>query len=230
MEGFLSFFDEHRLNLILAHYRRLSKEDDCLKGSLILNAGGGVGKEASLIAGHLPQHLFVLDKDFVWLRKAAENLSAYANSSFLCADAERIPLKDKSVDIAVFKDILHHLVSAHDGLVEGLRVSKKAVFVDEPLSGPMRDLFNNLFVWLRLKERYEIRDGRELKFRIDKMFLERVRKSSNAKVHCFPYLFYHFKFLDKIKNGSLKAFLGGLFVVLGVILPLKNRIIVIILT
>ena len=229
MSVILTLFDDYRLSLFLKYYFNISGNPDIFKGTAVLDVGGGEGKEALLVLKHSPQFFVLLDKDLPWLKNAKANLSYFDKKSFVCADAECLPLKDKSVDVVIFKDILHHLLESHNGITEGIRVSRKVIFIDEPAKGRIRDVINEIFVRLKIKERYEIREGRELKFRIDNNLLQRVREEQDVGVFYFPYLFYQFGFFEKVQNRLLKILLKKIVITLNVILPVKNRAIIIIL-
>ncbi|MGI8557914.1 MAG: class I SAM-dependent methyltransferase, partial [Solirubrobacteraceae bacterium] len=48
------------------------------------------------------------------------------------ADAERLPLRDRAIDLAYVHDGLHHLADPHVGLAEMARVARRAVSITEP--------------------------------------------------------------------------------------------------
>ncbi|HTZ10856.1 MAG TPA: class I SAM-dependent methyltransferase [Candidatus Margulisiibacteriota bacterium] len=223
------FFDDYRLKLLLKHYSGIGGENNVFRGATVLDVGGGEGKEAVLALEYRPRFFVLLDKDFAWLKNARVNLSHLENKTFLCADAESLPLNDKCVDIVIFRDILHHLLEAYNGIKEGIRVSRKVIFIDEPAEGMMRNLINWLLVSFKKKDKYEIRDGRELKFRINRKLLERIREEQGVELFYFSYFYYHFGFFDKVENGFLKILIKKMVVIFNTILPVKNRAMIIIL-
>jgi hypothetical protein len=229
MSGLLEIFSDYRFRLFLKYYADINGDPNIFRDASVLNVGGGQGAEGALVLKHSPRFFVLLDNDLVWIKDARLNLSHFANKYFLCADAESLPLKDKSLDIVVFRDILHHVLDANDAIREGIRVSKKVIFIDEPAKGRMRDLINWVMVSLKKKDRYEIREGRELKFRIDRKLLERIREEEGVEVFYFPYLYYHFGFFDKVQNGFLKILIKKIVIIFNAILPVKNRAMIIIL-
>ena len=70
----------------------------------------------------------------------------------IVADAERLPFRDASMDIVVVHDGLHHLPDPQAGVLEMLRVARRAVAISEPTPSPATALAMRAGIAHRVEE------------------------------------------------------------------------------
>jgi ubiquinone/menaquinone biosynthesis C-methylase UbiE len=104
-----------------------------LDGALVVSVCGGSGMDAEFLARAGARVVVVADISLGAAKRASER----ARRSGLpivpvVADAIRLPLADRSVDIAYVHDGLHHLGQPFVALGEMARVARRAVSVTEP--------------------------------------------------------------------------------------------------
>lgn len=122
-----------------------------LKGATALAVCGGSGMDAEFLARG-GAHVFTADLSVGAAKRARERARRRGLAILpVVADAERLPFRDRSIDIAYVHDGLHHLTDPLKGLDEMLRVARTAVAVNEPA----RAAVTELAIWLRLSERVE---------------------------------------------------------------------------
>jgi ubiquinone/menaquinone biosynthesis C-methylase UbiE/uncharacterized protein YbaR (Trm112 family) len=108
--------------------------EDLLPGSTALTVCGGSGLDAEFLA-RAGARVVLTDISLGVLRQAAERARRFGlDVEIVVADAENLPFRDDSVDIAYVHDGLHHLERPALALAEMARVSRRAVSVSEPAS------------------------------------------------------------------------------------------------
>ena len=122
----------HRLTEVLSENIR--------KGERVLDVGCGDGELASLIMQQRPdievQGIDVLVRD-----RTKIPVVAY--------DGERIPYSNKSFDVVMFSDVLHHTNNPRMLLCEAARVSRRAIVLkDHTLDGPFAYSTLRLMDWV----------------------------------------------------------------------------------
>lgn len=111
-----------------------------LPGATAAVVCSGPGADAELLAraGAGP---LVLDVSAGAVHRARERFRRRSiDAGAAVAVAERLPLADRSVDIAYVHDGLHHLEDPLAGLREMARVARRAVIVSEPTESPVTRL------------------------------------------------------------------------------------------
>jgi ubiquinone/menaquinone biosynthesis C-methylase UbiE len=112
--------------------RSVSQVDDVLPDANVLAMCGGSGMEAEFLA-RLGARVVVADISLGAARRARERAArTRLPITSIIADAEALPVADRSVDLAYVHDGLHHLEDPFRGLAELARTAKNAVSVNEP--------------------------------------------------------------------------------------------------
>jgi ubiquinone/menaquinone biosynthesis C-methylase UbiE/uncharacterized protein YbaR (Trm112 family) len=106
--------------------------EDLLPGSTALTVCAGSGLDAEFLA-RAGARVVVTDISPGVVRQAAERARRFGlDFDLVVADAENLPFRDGSVDVAYVHDGLHHLERPALALAEMARVSRHAVSVNEP--------------------------------------------------------------------------------------------------
>jgi SAM-dependent methyltransferase/uncharacterized protein YbaR (Trm112 family) len=106
--------------------------EDLLPGSTTLTVCAGSGLDAEFLA-RAGARVVVTDISLGVLRQAAERARRFGlDFDLVVADAENLPFRDGSFDVAYVHDGLHHLERPALALAEMARVSRGAVSVSEP--------------------------------------------------------------------------------------------------
>jgi ubiquinone/menaquinone biosynthesis C-methylase UbiE len=212
--------DSYRFGLLRKHLSR----DGFFLNRTVLNVAGGYGREAYLILSLLPKLLLLGDYSFQQILQARRYLGKFNNKTFLCFDGEKLPFKDKVVDVGYIAEALHHFINPKNGIEELIRVSRFAVVIDEPAQGLIRGVLNRIFVALRLKEEYE--RGYLEAFRINRQILEKYCLKYNMTLFCYPYFIYYFKWYKKCKMRLLKLTYKNFLQIFNALFhPFGNRVI-----
>ncbi len=180
---------------------KLVRQANPFNDKKVLNIGGGWGREARMILSQHPRYLILSDCSLPQIGYAKDYLSHFSNKYFICADGEKIPLKDKSVDVCLIEEALHHFIDPSLGIGEMLRVSADTVIIDEPRKGTIRNIMNWLFVKLGIKEGLE--RGYLEAYRVNKKDIRKFR-GQYKKAIFFPYFIYYFKWYKRTKNRIFK--------------------------
>jgi ubiquinone/menaquinone biosynthesis C-methylase UbiE/uncharacterized protein YbaR (Trm112 family) len=102
-------------------------------GALVLSVCGGSGMDAEFLARAGARVVVVADISLGAAKRASERARRSGLPIVpIVADAIRLPLADRSVDIAYVHDGLHHLEKPFVGLGEMARVARRAISVTEP--------------------------------------------------------------------------------------------------
>ncbi len=106
--------------------------EDLLPGCTALTVCGGSGLDAEFLT-RAGARVVLTDISLGVLRQAAERARRFGlDFDLVVADAENLPFRDGSVDVAYVHDGLHHLERPALALAEMARVSRRAVSVSEP--------------------------------------------------------------------------------------------------
>jgi SAM-dependent methyltransferase len=120
-------------SLLLEKYRRgTGSLRQLVGGALTLVVCGGSGMDAELLARDGAR---VISSDIApqAARRVRERARrARVEIEAIVADAERLPFRNRSVDLVYVHDGLHHLERPLAGLAEMARVARRAVSVNEP--------------------------------------------------------------------------------------------------
>jgi ubiquinone/menaquinone biosynthesis C-methylase UbiE/uncharacterized protein YbaR (Trm112 family) len=112
--------------------RSVSGLDHLLPGATALSVCGGSGMEAEFLA-RCGAQVMLADISAGAASRARERASRFAfELTPVVADVERLPFRDRSVDLVFVHDGLHHLARPTDGLAEMARVAAHAVSINEP--------------------------------------------------------------------------------------------------
>jgi len=124
--------------LAVERFRRsVDGVEHVLRGATAVAVCGGAGMDAELLAraGARP---VAIDVSLGATRRARERFRRRRlDVPAVVALAERLPLRDSSVDLAYVQDGLHHLEDPLAGLREMARVARLAVIVSEPTDSPV---------------------------------------------------------------------------------------------
>ncbi len=113
--------------------------DGLLPGGSVVTVCGGSGMDAEFLA-RCGARVIATDISLAAVTRARERGRRYnLDITPMVADAERLPLLDRSVDIAFVHDGLHHLREPLDGVDEMARVASTAVSVNEPARAGLTD-------------------------------------------------------------------------------------------
>ena len=103
-----------------------------LDGATALTVCGGSGMDAEYLA-RAGAHVIASDISLGAVRRARERAERHALSILpIVADVERLPFRERSVDVVYVHDGLHHLEAPVDGLREMARVSRDVLSLTEP--------------------------------------------------------------------------------------------------
>ncbi|MFH1868871.1 MAG: class I SAM-dependent methyltransferase [Candidatus Omnitrophota bacterium] len=193
--------DLWRFGLLRGLLRKIFKRDEPFKDRHVLNVAGGWGREAHLILGEGARHLTFCDYSHTQALYAEGYLEGFYNKTIICGDGERLPFKDKSVDICVIAEGLHHFSDPVAGAKEMLRVARSAVIFDEPAGGIFRYAINRLFIALGMKEMLE--RGYLQEYRMSSETLRELRGLYAGALY-FPYFIYYFGWYKSTKNMLLR--------------------------
>jgi SAM-dependent methyltransferase/uncharacterized protein YbaR (Trm112 family) len=106
--------------------------EDLLPGCTALTVCGGSGLDAEFLT-RAGARVVLTDISLGVLRQAAERARRFGlDFHLVVADAENLPFRNGSVDVAYVHDGLHHLERPALALAEMARVSRRAVSVSEP--------------------------------------------------------------------------------------------------
>ena len=193
--------DLYRFNLSKKLLKNFKNNGNLFRGKSVLNIGSGRGRETYLILFESPMRLILLDINFDHLVFSRRKLDSLQNNFFLCADGIHLPFKDKAIDIIMVTETLHHLIDPYKALGEMARVSRKAIILDEPRRGRLRNMLNYLFIKTDIKKPYEFEGDRKLSFRFDMSLLKKIAENFDLDFICYPYFIYYFEFY---KNTNLR--------------------------
>jgi SAM-dependent methyltransferase/uncharacterized protein YbaR (Trm112 family) len=103
-----------------------------LRGATVLDACCGSGMDAEMLA-RAGARVIVIDVSEGCVRRAVARAERYGvDYVAVVGDVERLPLRDRSVEISYVHDGLHHLEEPEHGLRELARVACHAVSITEP--------------------------------------------------------------------------------------------------
>lgn len=158
------YLRDRRLHLALEILRETYGEE--VFGFSVLSVCGGVGGEGVFFrrAGFRDVTVSDFSENALQIAKSLDG-----SLKTLAIDAEAMDLSDRSFDIVLVHDGLHHLPRPGTGFAEMLRVAKRAAIVIEPYNGLVGDL---------LGQEWEMTEG-EMNFvyRWDRKMIEQTAKS-----------------------------------------------------
>ncbi|HEX2050679.1 MAG TPA: glycosyltransferase [Actinomycetota bacterium] len=112
--------------------RSVAGIEDVVDGGTAVTVCGGSAMDAELLA-RAGARVVVTDISLGAMRRAKARAERFGVPLLpVVADAERLPLRDRAVDVAYVHDGLHHLEAPFAGLAEMARVAGTAVSVTEP--------------------------------------------------------------------------------------------------
>jgi SAM-dependent methyltransferase len=122
----------HRWMLAEKAHRSVRGIESSLAGASTLTICGGSGMDAEWLA-RAGARVVSSDLSIGAARRAVERARRHGIPfRSIVADAERLPVRDRSVDLVYVHDGLHHLDRPEAGLAEMLRVARKAISINEP--------------------------------------------------------------------------------------------------
>lgn len=120
-----------------------------LAGRTVVDACSGSGMDAEMLASRGAQVLAIDISHGAALRAAERARRHGLRYTVAVGDVERLPLRDRSVDIAYVHDGLHHLVDPARGVAEMARVASNAVSINEPADAFITSIAVKLGIALR---------------------------------------------------------------------------------
>jgi ubiquinone/menaquinone biosynthesis C-methylase UbiE len=120
-----AFVLEHPLRRLMLKPERLVESLRLEPGSRVLDLGAGVGVVSSAVATTLSRgEIILVDPQFEMLARARRRVVSRENvaARFLCAVAERVPLRDASVDAVLMVTVLGEVDDAEQAFTEVRRV------------------------------------------------------------------------------------------------------------
>ena len=212
------FLRDRRLDIGFRQFLALSRREPASLTVLVICAG--LGGEGTFFVNQGCGTVFVTDFSVNAMAKAARSPGLRP----LVGDAEHLPVADRSVDLVVVQDGLHHLRRPVVGFTEMLRVARLGVIMVEPHTGAVAmalgtrweqgvtapDVVNYVFRWDRrlveqvvrsylLKERVALRPLRVWDH----------RRSVGALVERVPFVRARLP-VAKTVYGALQRGVGGL--------------------
>ncbi|MBA2372272.1 MAG: methyltransferase domain-containing protein [Chloroflexi bacterium] len=128
--------------------RSVSALNHLAAGPTALSVCGGSGMDAEFLA-RLGARVMLADISVGAASRASERACRFGfELTPIVADIERLPFRDRSVDLVYVHDGLHHLERPAAGLAEMARVAARAVSISEPA----RALATQIAVRLRLSD------------------------------------------------------------------------------
>jgi len=163
--------------LIEEKFRRsVSALSHLAAGPTALCVCGGSGMDAEFLA-RLGARVMLADISVGAARRARERASRFGfELTPVVADVERLPFRDRSVDLVYVHDGLHHLERPAAGLAEMARVAARAVSISEPA----RALMTHIAVRLGLSD-VEEAAGNRIE-RVDPAELVQVLESNGFRI------------------------------------------------
>ena len=142
--------------------RALNGLASVLPGRLTLTVCGGSGMDAEFLA-RLGARVIASDLSLGAALRTAERARRYGlDITPIVADVERLPFPDRSIDLVLVHDGLHHLPDPQLGLSEISRVAAKAVSITEPA----RAGATAVAIQLKIARQFEEAGNRVERFRI----------------------------------------------------------------
>jgi ubiquinone/menaquinone biosynthesis C-methylase UbiE len=127
----VSYLRDRRLDLGFREFLSIIGSDRAVEDLIVLVVCAGIGGEGAFFVGRGCGRVLVADFSHNAMAKAARTPGLIP----LVGDSERLPVADRSIDLVVVQDGLHHLRQPTVGFTEMLRVARHGVLVIEPHSG-----------------------------------------------------------------------------------------------
>jgi len=115
-----------------------------LDGLIVLDVGCGFGEWGFLIKTRKQGAPYIIGMD-IWLPYLEKLHPLNIYNELIQADAPYVPLKSKSIDIALACEVLEHLPKGQGNILlkELERVTKKLIVISTPLNYPQKDVHGN---------------------------------------------------------------------------------------
>jgi SAM-dependent methyltransferase len=118
--------------LLEEKFRRGVARLPSLRGATVVDICAGSGMDAEMLARR-GARVIAVDISFGCAERARERAARFGVEYLpVVGDAERLPLRDRGVDIAYVHDGLHHLDDPYAGVREMARVAARGVSINEP--------------------------------------------------------------------------------------------------
>jgi len=126
--------------------------EDVLPGATALVVCGGSGMDAEYLA-RSGANVISSDISLGAARRTAARARRYGlEITPIVADAERLPFRDRAIDVVTVHDGLHHLENPERALMEMARVADRAISVSEPAEAAVTALAVRLGLALEREE------------------------------------------------------------------------------
>jgi SAM-dependent methyltransferase len=108
---------------IFANYRIMYLQEHIMNSGVLLDVGCGAGRKIQSINRNF-DHLVTVGLDMSGAALVFANVNN-AKAHFIRGDAEKLPIRDKSIDYIVSFDLLEHLPNPNEAMKEFGRIFKK---------------------------------------------------------------------------------------------------------
>ena len=166
--------------------RSVAGLEGLLPGGTVLTVCGGSGMDAEYLA-RAGARVIASDISLGAARRARERARRFdLDIQPVVADIERLPFRDRSVDVVYVHDGLHHLKHPLTGLAEMTRVAAEAVSVNEPAHAALTSLA------VRVGMAFEEEEAGNRIGRMDvRAIVERLRTLGFGAIDAHRYGMYH---------------------------------------
>lgn len=125
-EKMIEYGVHHRLTTI-------SKIMD-LKGINVIDIGCGSGRYSAIVAKLGVQYVIGIEINHKRLKDAKDRFGKICNIYFICASAEKLPIKNQTLNLTLMIDVIEHVNNQHKTLNEANRILKSngKIFIGAP--------------------------------------------------------------------------------------------------
>jgi len=184
-----------RINNWNIFFLRTRFNENGLTNKVILNIGGGSGKEAEFLLAHGAKAVVLIDIAPEQLSSARVRIEQHnlENLELILCDSENLGIKEKSCDIGLIFMALHHFPNHKNAVNELCRTSKNVIIIDIMNCG-LTKLLNRFGLFLK--------EGPLLINRVKEGQIQEILRDNN-----FPYTI-HYYFVPPYYGNNRILFAG----------------------
>jgi len=176
-------------------YQRILEDVDFdIRNKKILEVGCGIG---GIISSFDSKTAVGLDLDKKLVAKA-KKFARSTQTIFVCADAERLPLKDESFDLVLLLDVVEHVTNPETVISECFRVLRRGglICINFP------PYYSALGGHLILPYLHYL--PRKISYFIVKRFISVIETEQNTSIVNYPHIIEQYESLNRISTQDLK--------------------------
>jgi len=193
LESEQSYFDFQRVRG--KRYERILKDVDFdIRNKKILEVGCGFGGVISSFSGKTAVGLDV-DKKLV---AKAKKFASSTQTTFICADAERLPFKDETFDLVLLLDVVEHVTNPKMTISECFRVIRRGGFICINFPPYYSALGGHLIL------PYLHYLPRKISYFIVRRFISSIETKQNRFIINYPHIIEQHESLNRISTQELK--------------------------